>query len=430
MENNKAIKSVKEETDNKQEMTKKKQKQIDIKKNDEFISQFKKEENQKLMDIQMINLDIDDIKNMNSFSPYFDFNNNNIINQFDIKNFNNKINMNSYSPRLNFNNINNLNEFNIHNFNSIKQCFSLPPLIGLSNIGGTSYMNASLQCFSQIEELTNYFKFNPEINQIINHNPNSLASSFKNVINNLWPLNNNKGNKVFTPYEFKEKISSINFFGDGDPKNIIEFIIMTLNEELNKKKNNFNSRNYNLDSTNEQIVLKDFERYFKDSYRSIISDLFIGTNESIYICSNCSTNRYSFEMFFFLIFPLEEVRKYTLLKMKQLNKNIVDIQDCFEYDKKIEIFSGDNSMYCDICKKCTNRSMQTVLYTLPKILIIILNRGLGMQFKLEFGENLNLNNYAKNDGGVYELICVLSHFGESRMNGHFIATCKSPIDNR
>ena len=118
--------------------------------------------------------------------------------------------------------------------------------------------------------------------------------------------------------------------------------------------------------------------------------------------------------------------------MKQFNENIVDIQDCFEYDKKIEIFSGDNSMYCDICKKCTNCSMKTVLYTLPKILIIILNRGLGMQFKvkLEFGENLNLNNYAKNDGGVYELICVLTHFGESRMNGRFIAACKSPIDNR
>ena len=225
----------------------------------------------------MNNLDINDIKNMNSFSPNFDFNNNNIINQFDIKNFNNKIKTNSFSPRLYFKSINNLNEFNIHNFNSIKQCFSLPPLIGLSNIDRTSYMNASLQCFSQIEELTNYFKFNPEINQIINHNPNSLASSFKNVINNLWPLNNNKGNKVFTLYEFKKKISSINFFGDGDPKALIEFIIMTLNEELNKKKNNFNSRNYNLDSTNEQIVFKDFERYFKDSYRSIISDLFIGT---------------------------------------------------------------------------------------------------------------------------------------------------------
>jgi len=34
------------------------------------------------------------------------------------------------------------------------------PLIGLKNIGATCYINATLQCFSQIYHLADYFKNN------------------------------------------------------------------------------------------------------------------------------------------------------------------------------------------------------------------------------------------------------------------------------
>ena len=66
---------------------------------------------------------------------------------------------------------------------------------------------------------------------------------------------------------------------------------------------------------------------------------------------------------------------------------------------------------------------------------IILNRGKGLEFDVEFEYPLKLNvdrfvldKQCKDNN--YELICVLSHIGPSGMAGHFIAFCKSPNNNR
>ena len=73
--------------------------------------------------------------------------------------------------------------------------------------------------------------------------------------------------------------------------------------------------------------------------------------------------------------------------------------------------------------------MCTVLTTGPEVLIIILNRGQGIQFdvKINFYTDLNLADYIEmqNTGCFYELIGVITHLGSSDMGGHFIAYCKS-----
>ena len=95
--------------------------------------------------------------------------------------------------------------------------------------------------------------------------------------------------------------------------------------------------------------------------------------------------------------------------------------------------SGDNAMYCNICQISTPCNICTNLVYGPNILIIILNRGQGKQFdvKLNFYEELNLNNYIeKPETGVnYKLIGVITHLGESGMSGHFIAFCRDPNNN-
>ena len=110
--------------------------------------------------------------------------------------------------------------------------------------------------------------------------------------------------------------------------------------------------------------------------------------------------------------------------------NVVDINDCFEFDRRICLMSGDNAMYCNICQRTTDCNMCTNLAFGPNILIIILNRGKGKEFdvKLNFGEDLNLYNYIeiKETGVNYKLIGVITHLGESGMSGHFIAFCKDP----
>ena len=54
-----------------------------------------------------------------------------------------------------------------------------PTLIGLDNIGATCFMNASLQCFSQTEQLTKYFLNENNKSRIIDNN---IALNDKNEL--------------------------------------------------------------------------------------------------------------------------------------------------------------------------------------------------------------------------------------------------------
>ena len=89
-------------------------------------------------------------------------------------------------------------------------------------------------------------------------------------------------------------------------------------------------------------------------------------------------------------------------------------------------------MYCNICKNQMPASYSTKLYIGPDTLIIVLNRGKGIEFnvKLEFFEELDLMYFIqeRETGFKYTLMAVVTHMGESGASGHFIAYCKSPID--
>ena len=251
----------------------------------------------------------------------------------------------------------------------------------------------------------------------------------------------------------------------NDSKDLVNFIIMTLHEELNKapKNKNSNINVFQIDQTNSLEILNNFILNFANENKSIISDIFYGVSLTGTKCSRCQIIKYNYQAYFFLIFPLEEIRKgkiqqlqnqilmeqnmqnmmgmnnplvlqQNMMKIQNLqNINSVNIYDCFNYNEKLEIFQGENSMYCNNCKQQLPASYQTTLYTTPEILILVLNRGKGIEFpvKLEFYEDLNLMNYVKmqNTGFQFKLIGVVTHMGESGASGHFIAYCKSPISS-
>ena len=401
--------------------------------------------------------------------------------------------------------------------NPIPIPYNQPPKIGLKNVGATCYMNATLQCLSQIYLLKEYFINNQNNQHIYNtimkykdKNELCLTESFKILIDNLWPqcYNNNhqknSNNYYYAPYDFKDRISKMNPLFEGaqanDAKDLVNYIIMTLHEELNiyPKKNNNNAIMDPKLQCNQIFVFNNFMNYFFKENKSIISDIFYGIQHSTTLCSQCKCLKHNYEVYFFLNFPLEEVRKYKLQnltarnynimsqmnmnpnmmmnmnnnmmmnpmmmnqnmmmnpmmmnpmnmnpmmmnlqqefninsnKINLLNQNTVDIYDCFEYSQNPQEFTGQNAMYCDNCKNQFPATFTTTLYNAPEVLIIVLNRGTGNQYKtkLKFNFYLDLTNYLddKNSGYMYELIGLVTHMGESGGSGHFIATCKSPID--
>ena len=327
--------------------------------------------------------------------------------------------------------------------------------IGLQNIGSTCYMNATLQCFCHIAKFISFFK--KKFNRNILSN-DSLSVSFKNLIDNLWndELSPNKvENNYYIPTDFRKKIANKSILFENneanDAKDLVNFIIMTLHEELNKVKNinipNNNCQNCIVpDQTNKDLIFKIFVNDFMKNNQSIISDIFYAMNLSVTQCSFCQNKLYNYQIYYFIVFPLEEVRKFKYqnslnnfqifnnnMNMNIIPSNEVSIYDCFDYERKVNYMIGQNKMYCNFCKTNRDCMMKTTLVTGPDVLILLLNRGKGLEFKVKinFVEYLNLEHYIeiKNTGYNYELFGVITHIGENGQGGHFIAYCRDPFTN-
>ena len=319
-----------------------------------------------------------------------------------------------------------------------------PILVGLNNIGATCYMNATLQCLSNTTKLREYFlkMFKYEVN-----NKNRIISNeYYNVVKNLWDINNT--NRSFSPYSFKEKLSQENPLFKGiqanDSKDLINFLLERIHLELNEPtedQNNNMMKNYEITQSvqlNEGLMLKIFINEFKMKYNSVISHLFYGMIETKSKCMKCQNIKYNFQVYSFLEFPLEQVNKYCFNQGKRQNYNLnnknpdIDLYECFEYHCNLELMTGDNQMYCNICNSNEDALYGTQIYSAPHYLIINLNRGRGAVYecKVNFPEKINLLNFItfKNENTFFELYAVISHLGPSSMSGHFVAYCKRRKD--
>ena len=78
----------------------------------------------------------------------------------------------------------------------------------------------------------------------------------------------------------------------NDAKDLVNFLIMTLHQELNKANNNNN--NMILDQRNQQLMLTNFVQTFTSNNISIISDLFYAGNCTITQCYRCNTKIYNY----------------------------------------------------------------------------------------------------------------------------------------
>ena len=376
------------------------------------------------------------------------------IKKIVIKNNNNN---NAAVDNSSINDIKNLDYFPIKNIEQI----NITPMIGLTNIGQTCYMNAALQCFSNTKALLSYFLNYNNLQYLKNNaviisdeSEPSLVIEFLKLIRHLWC---DSPKSSFAPNEFKKAIGQIEplfkNFEANDAKDFVNFMVMRLHDELNgvdnhlTKQNNLILPSVNINPYDYSQVLQSYLYEFQLNFNSFISNCFYGTTQGEFECQNCKMQiyqtcqnlplvKYNYQTFFFLNFPLDEVRKYILsnqmLYMKYMNTNTnpnveVNLIDCFYYYQKDDILS----CYCDRCQNINAQVLtRTKLYVAPIYLILLFNRGKGIQFKIKltFPEQFDTNGIFINSSGIYQLYGVVKHYGDSSASGHFTAYCRSPID--
>ena len=393
-----------------------------------------------------------------------------------MQNFNNNMNMNMYNPQQQLNQqnqminimpqqqpqniINNMQKQNnsnqgIDNPYSLKH-FNSVPMIGLVNLGQTCYMNSVLQCFSNLYHITNYFLNPNKIQKVKDHykllnikEDTLLCFAYKDLIYKLWT---GPQNKPFSPIDFKKRLKKLNpLFEDnkaGDSKDFTNYLLMQLHSELNGIEPNPAAQNYpNMgdvvaDPYNKEQILEVFLYDFAINNYSIISGFFYGITEGHFECQGCKMKnlsngittpliKYNYENFFYLEFPLDEVRKDLARRNNMLanyqNINEVDIYDCFNYYQKLSTIVG----YCEKCNRDDVQiSSQNLIFSPPPILILIFNRGKGIQYhiKINFPPILNLTNISiKYNDKSYELQGVVKHFGDNSSSGHFIAYSRTAV---
>ena len=328
------------------------------------------------------------------------------------------------------------------------ELYKSPTLIGLNNIGATCFMNATLQCLSQTKNLTNYFLKKVNQDKILkkqNKNELQLCPAYLELIQNLWDENNM--NKSYSPNKFMKVIESMNPLGDS--KDFIIFILEQLHRELKKPVKNIIVN----EPLNQYDKISAFNHFFSEFSKecSILSDLFFGINETTNICLNCKNYYeskklvypicYNYGIFNVLIFPLEEVKNMKINALQNNgqininNINRVSIYECFLFNQKSDLFVGENKNYCNICKQLWDSLYTSKIFIAPNILIIILNRGKGniYNIKLEFNEVIDITQFVIEKDKpqiIYSLYGVITHLGESGPNAHFMASCKSPVDNK
>ena len=208
-----------------------------------------------------------------------------------------------------------------------------PGIIGLTNVGAICYMNATIQCFSNIKRFKENLLIicqNPDKNQ----KKKKFSLALAEIFQNLWV---DIKDKEYAPHDFKKIIEETNLlfkeFSENNPQYLIQFLLEIIHKELNNPPKKKVETNEALNYQNFCEVWEEYIQNFINENSSIISEEFYGCFNSMTMCYGCGTTIHNVQTLNILSFPLEEVRRFI-----GNNFNLVKIEDCFLYYQKKEIY--------------------------------------------------------------------------------------------
>ena len=207
--------------------------------------------------------------------------------------------------------------------------------------------------------------------------------------------------------------------GEIEIEDLIEYILKTIHIECNKtgsKLSRIFSQEDDPDIFQRNNIFSKYLGNFQSYFKSIISDFFFGTLETISFCMDCKMNyKHFFENFIYLIIDVKEAIKYNIIPFDQ---NFISF--CFKNQIN---YTFNRTRFCLNCGKNTIHSDKKN-YILPKDLIII--------FRNEENQNIAFPPYLdlsflsqENSNAKYHLKGVIKKSNNQKQKT-FICLCEDP----
>ena len=297
------------------------------------------------------------------------------------------------------------------------------------NLGNTCYMNSIIHILQQIPVFTK-FLFN-----------NSFEDQ-NTIIYNLYILiktSHENEDFIIKPSRFKSLLGEKNDMWDGfnqhDSQEFLNYIITTIQEEIGKKNIYIpgcitNLPTHNIYNTIININALSNELNYKLKEYSPLIEIFNGTIHNIKKCKYCGCEKNNFELFTTLQLPISN----------QTN----NIYDCFDNIIKTEQLDKYNKLNCDLCGLKTQGYSNTLLWNMPKVLILHFKRFLVNDYGIPIQKlsnnisypikNLDLTKYINPispyyNKNKYDLIAINLHHGILQ-GGHYLSYVKSYYNNK
>ena len=192
-------------------------------------------------------------------------------------------------------------------------------LVGLKNLGNTCFINSSLQCLFNTNDLSKYFLSNYFMDEINKKNTlgynGIIAESYAEFLNEMKTTINSVLNPIDFIKTFFRNNKSLNLRGQQDAQEFLSILLDSLHEDLNR----ITSKPY-IELEEQKENENDFEASTRwwDCYKkredSIIIDLFHGQFKSKITCLDCKKTSITYDPFIFLGLPIPNKREQTIIK--------------------------------------------------------------------------------------------------------------------
>ena len=300
---------------------------------------------------------------------------------------------------------------------------------GLFNYGHSCFINAFLQCLINCIPLTNYF-----LKKYHKTNYDCLSNIYLDFIKKYQKKDFNAAKDIVN-YFFRSD-RSIKYTGSDSKDVLFEFFDEIQSELKNSEMSITIDESTNPENPEDIIKERIILDRADDSIIYKCFNFWIGNEQKCCnkFCPKFKSKFYEIRSESYFVFYLSEIynKKYSnysnnLLGRRNGKNNKLSLDDCFYY---YLLEKGS----CAYCKKQID--IKNKICKLPKILIIVLNRGKNNQFNvnIEFDQELYLNKYYQkleyNTNGMnhevcqkYNLLCgtILEKYYFNPGKGHTIA---------